>query len=385
MNLSVWTQVRAWACLGGLVSAAVAADDAAPSLKEAARGVFHVGVALNAAQVRGEDPAAEPVVARHFDSITAENAMKWDKIHPEPGRYDFTEADEFVAYGVKHGMQTIGHTLIWHSQTPDWVFQGPDGKDAPRELLLQRLREHIATVVGRYRGKVRGWDVVNESVRDEDGALRLDKPWYRILGQDAVFAAFEAAHQADPDAELYYNDYSLENLPKREGALKLVQAIRARGLRIDGVGNQDHVLLDWPEPAAVDRMIEDFARAGFKMMITEFDITMLPRPEAYNGADIGVVFQSAPHLDPYRGGLPAAQQAILARRYAELFAAFARHRGAVTRVTLWGVSDRGSWLNDWPIRGRTDHPLLFDRSYRPKAALRAVIDAIESTTRAPAH
>lgn len=378
MNFTVRTQLRTLICAGGLLSAAFAAEDATPGLKEAARGVFHVGVALNPAQVRGEDAAAQAVVARHFNSITAENAMKWEKIHPAPGRYDFKEADEFVEYGAKHGLQTIGHTLIWHSQTPAWVFQTSDGKDVSREVLLQRLREHIATVVGRYRGKVQGWDVVNESVRDEDGALRTDKPWYRILGEDAVFAAFEAAHQADPDAELYYNDYSLENLPKRQGVLKLVQAVRVRGLRIDGVGNQDHVLLDWPEPSAVDRMIGDFSQAGFKMMITEFDITMLPRPDQYAGADIAVVFKNAPELDPYRAGLPEAQQAVLARRYGELFAAFARHRGAVTRVTLWGVSDRGSWLNDWPIRGRADHPLLFDRDYRPKPALRAAIEAIES-------
>lgn len=354
-----------------------ASSETVPPLKDVAHGVFRVGAAVNAAQVEGKDPRAVALIERHFDSVTSENAMKWERIHPEPNRYAFEEADRFVEFAARRGLSVVGHTLMWHSQTPEWVFQR-DGKDIPREELLQRLRDHVRTVVGRYRGRVAGWDVVNESVRDEDGALRLDQPWYRILGEEGIFTAFAAAHEADPDAELYYNDYSLENPAKRAGALRLVQAIRARGLRIDGVGNQDHVTLDWPTPAAVDAMISEFAGSGFKVMITEFDITTLPRPDAYHGADIAVVYRSAPELDPYRAGLPPGPDAVLARRYAELFAALARHPGAVTRVTLWGVTDGQSWLNDWPIKGRTDHPLLFDRDYRPKAAFHAVVDAIRS-------
>lgn len=367
----------AWAA--SAVPTARAADPV--TLKEAARGHFLIGTAVSAAQIAGEDRAGVAVIEAEFNAVTAENAMKWEPIHPEPDRYDFALADAFVKFGEQRGMFIVGHTLMWHQQTPKWVFQDAAGRDVGKEELLRRLRAHIATVVGRYRGKVRGWDVVNEAIRDEDGQLRTDQPWYRILGDEGVFAAFEAAHAADPDAALYYNDYALENQPKREGVLKLVQAIRARGLRIDGVGTQGHFLMDWPTVTAVEETVEAFQAAGFKLMVTELDVTMLPRPEKYYGAEISKVFQNAPELDPYRDGLPAEAEAALAKRYGELFAAWAKHPGAVTRVTLWGGSDGPSWLNDWPIRGRTDYPLLFDRAYRPKAAHAAAVAALQAARR----
>ena len=216
------------------------------------------------------------------------------------------------------------------------------------------------------------------AIRDEDGLLRTEKPWYRILGEEGIYAAFAAAHEADPDAELYYNDYALENPVKRAGVLKLVQAIRARGLRIDGVGSQGHYGIDWPTTAEIDSSIADFTKAGFKVMFTELDVTVLPRPTNYFGAEISKVFEQAPELDPYRAGFPADKQAELAKRYAEIFAVFAKHPGAVTRVTFWGVTDRTSWLNGWPIRGRTDYPLLFDRDGQAKPALQSVIEALQA-------
>jgi endo-1,4-beta-xylanase len=348
------------------------------SLKDAAHGHFHIGAALNTSQFSGDDPTSTEIVVQHFDSITPENAMKWMHIEPTLGHFEFGPADQYVAFGQRHKMKIIGHTLMWHSQTPDSVFTGDDGKEVSREVLLERLRNHIRTVVGRYRGQVAGWDVVNEAIRDEDGQLRTEKPWYRILGEEGVFAAFAAAHEADPDAELYYNEYALENPAKRAGVLKLVQAIRTRGLRIDGVGSQGHYGLDWPTAAEIDASIGDFAKAGFKVMFTELDVTVLPRPTNYFGAEISKVFQQAPELDPYRADFPADKQAELAKRYAEIFAVFAKHPGAVTRVTLWGVTDRTSWLNGWPIRGRTDYPLLFDRDGQPKPALTAVIKALQA-------
>lgn len=359
-----------------LLATSVAQATPAVSLKDAARGHFHIGAAINEAQITGTDRAGVAVVEAQFDSITPENALKWESLHPETDRYAFELADKYVEFGARRGLFVIGHTLMWHEQTPRGVFQDAAGKDLPKDVVLARLREHIATVVGRYRGRVQGWDVVNEAIRDEDGTLRTDKPWYRILGEEGIFAAFEAAHAADPAAELYYNDYALENPVKREGILKLVRAIRARGLRIDGVGNQGHYLLDVPKAAEIEAAIADTAAAGFKMMITELDITVLPRPAQYFGADISKVFQNAPELDPYRDGLPAAAAAAVAKRYGEIFAAFAQQPGAVTRVTLWGVSDATSWLNDWPIRGRTDYPLLFDRTHRPSVAWHAVVQAL---------
>ncbi len=356
-------------------------NPASPSLQEAARGLFRIGAALNAAQITGEDGAGSALVATHFDSITAENAMKWEHIQPEAGRFDFALADRFVALGVKHRKQIIGHTLVWHAQAPDWLFKNADGSEVSREELLARLRTHIATVVGRYRGRVAGWDVVNEAIRDEDGLLRTEKPWYRILGEDAVFAAFEAAHAADPDAELYYNDYAMDNPVKRAGVLKLVAALRARGLRIDGVGSQGHYGLTWPTIAQIDAELTDFAQAGLKVMYTELDVTTLPRPDNYGGAEVSRRYAGSPEFDPYTGGLPAAKQAELARRYAELFAVFAKHHRTVDRVTLWGVADGTSWLNYWPILGRTDHPLLFDRDARPKPAFDAVVTTLRQASR----
>ena len=274
-------------------------------------------------------------------------------------------------------MVIIGHTLMWHSQPPAWVFQDEKGGPLAREELLKRLRDHIHTVVGRYKGRVKGWDVVNEAVKDEDGNVRLDRPWYQILGEEGILEAFKAAHEADPEAELYYNDYSLANPVKRAGALRLVQWLRSKGARIDGVGTQEHCSLEWPAIEDVDATIRDFAQVGLKVMVTELDVTVLPRKRQYYGAEISTVFESAPELDPYRQGLPAEKEMQLAKRYAELFAVFAKHRDTVTRVTLWGVSDRTSWLNGFPIRGRTDHPLLFDRNNQPKPALEAVIKTLK--------
>lgn len=353
-------------------------DSEPPATLKSVAGSLHIGAALNAAQINGTDTVGSKILTAHFDSITAENAMKWSHIQPAQGRYEFDLADRFVALGQREGMQIIGHTLVWHSQAPDWIFKNSDGTQVSREELLRRLREHIHTVVGRYRGKVAGWDVVNEAIRDEDGTLRTDKPWYSILGEEAVFAAFEAAHEADPDAELYYNDYSLENPVKRAGVIKLVQAIRARGLRIDGVGSQGHYGLSFPQLDQIDASIADFARVGIKVMFTELDITVLPRPDNYLGAEISKVFAKAPELDPYRAGFPPEKQAELAKRYADIFAIFAKHPSTVTRVTIWGICDNTSWLNNWPIRGRTEYPLLFDRAGQPKPACKAVIEVLRA-------
>lgn len=350
------------------------------ALKDAARGKFHIGAAINARQITEKDERGVGVIERQFDTITPENVMKWAEIHPELERYDFELADRYVEFGEKRGMFIVGHTLMWHSQTPAWVFQDEAGDDVSKEELLKRLRDHIHTVVGRYKGRVKGWDVVNEAIKDEDGNVRLDRPWYRILGEEGILAAFKAAHEADPEAELYYNDYSLANPVKRAGVLRLVQLIRAKGLRIDGVGSQEHHSMEWPSVADIDATIRDFGQAGFKVMVTELDVTMLPRPQKYFGAEISKVFASAPELDPYRAGLPGEREEALAKRYGEIFEVYAKHAGTLTRVTLWGTADGNSWLNGWPIRGRTDYPLLFDRSYMPKPAFDAVLQALGAET-----
>ena len=356
---------------------AAAADGPATTLREAYADDFLVGVALNTATVSGRNPRAAAIAAREFSSLTAENDMKWALLHPAPGRYEFDAADAYVEFAGQHGMAVIGHTLVWHSQTPRWVFQGEDGQPASRELLLERMRDHIHTVAGRYRGRVKGWDVVNEAVSDRGPDVLRDSPWRRIIGDDFLDHAFRFAREADPDAGLYYNDYGLFHREKRARVVELLRGLIARGVPIDGVGMQGHYGLAKPEIAEVEQAIEDFAALGLKVMVTELDVDVLPSRGDVGVADIArrEVYDAA--LNPYRDGLPADVQQQLAERYAALFRLFVKHRQHITRVTLWGLDDRQTWLNNFPVRGRTNHPLLFDRDLQPKPAFEAVLRAGE--------
>jgi endo-1,4-beta-xylanase len=278
-------------------------------------------------------------------------------------------------------MFVVGHTLVWHNQTPRWVFEDTAGHPVSRDTLIARLRDHILTVVGRYRGRVHGWDVVNEAVAD-DGTLRRT-PWLSIIGEDYLELAFRFAHEADPAAQLYYNDYSLENAPKRAGAIALVRRLLAAGVPVAGVGLQEHDRLDWPAAGEVDTTIAAFAALGVMVMVTELDVDVLPRAVRQTGADVTLAAAARPELNPWPSALPDSLQQRLARRYAELFGVFLRHRGEVSRVTFWGVTDRDSWRNDWPVRGRTNYPLLFDRDGRPKPAFDAVIAAAHAARSGP--
>ncbi len=350
-------------------SVAKASD--APTLKDTFKSDFLVGVALNAGQITGQNAAEAAIVKQQFDCISPENCLKWESVHPKPGQYDFSLADQYVDFGRKNGMVIIGHNLIWHSQTPRWVFQDDKGNPVDRDTLLARMRDHIFTVVGRYRGKIHGWDVVNEAV-DEDGSLR-HSPWFKILGEDYLLKAYQFAHEADPDAELYYNDYSLENLSKRNGAVALIKKLQAQGVHITAIGLQGHYNLTWPTPEAMDETISTFAGLGIKVMITELDMNMLPSATRSQAAEVSMHFKSSAELNPYTNGLPQSVQQQLTQRYADVFRTLMKHRGEISRVTFWGVTDGNSWLNDWPIRGRTAYPLLFDRSGIPKPAFLAVI------------
>lgn len=351
------------------------------TLKAAYQGAFLVGAAVNTNMVTERDSQAAAIVRAHFNSITAENALKWESIHPGPGVYAFEAADRYVAFAERNGMWPIGHVLVWHNQTPRWVFEDASGNPVGRDTLLARMREHIHTVVGRYRGRVRGWDVVNEAV-DESGAMRRS-PWQRIIGDDYVALAFRFAREADPDAELYYNDYSIENGPKRDGAVALIRRLLTEGVPVTGVGLQGHYHLDWPTLAQEDTTILAFAALGVKVLVTELDIDVLPRVTSQPGAEITFNAALRPELNPYTAGLPDSVQQVVSRRWADLFGLFLRHRGTVTRVTLWGVTDRDSWKNNWPVRGRTNYPLLFDREGRPKPALDAVIQAARQAAPSP--
>ena len=341
------------------------------TLKAAFAGSFLVGAAVDQHQFTEQDQRGAAIVKAQFNTITSENVLKWEQVHPRPGEFAFALPDKYVAFGERNGMFVVGHTLVWHQQTPRWVFEDANGDPASRDTLLARLHDHIQTVVGRYRGRVKGWDVVNEAV-DEDGALRKT-PWLSIIGEDYIERAFEFAQEADPGAELYYNDHSVENAPKRNGVIALIRKLQAAGIRVAAVGLQGHDTMTWPTVAQEDSTLAAVAALGVKVNITELDIDVLPAVTRSPTAEVTLSAAPAAGLDPYVGGLPDAVQRSLARRYADLFGVYMKHRDVIERVTFWGVTDGDSWLNSWPVRGRTSYPLLFDRAGRPKPAFDAVI------------
>lgn len=351
------------------------ADTQEPTLKDAYKGDFLIGAAINNAQIYGRDTAGDALLEKQFNAISPENVLKWEAVHPQPDQYNFDAADHYVALGEKYHMSILGHNLVWHSQTPRWVFQDANGKPLTRDALLQRMHDHIQTVVGRYKGRIQSWDVVNEALND-DGTLRQSQ-WFKIIGPDYIAKAFEYAHEADPAAELNYNDYSLENEPKRNGAIKLVQQLKADGVPISAIGLQGHDKMDWPTVDQEDATIEAFAKLGLKVKISELDIDVLPSASQNRGADVSQNYQLQAQLNPYTKGLPDSVQQDLAKRYADLFRVFLKHKDVVTRVTFWGVNDGDSWLNNWPVRGRTSYPLLFDRNNQPKPAFDAVLKVAE--------
>jgi endo-1,4-beta-xylanase len=370
---------RSWTLLAvaaSLLAAVTAAAAEPPALKSLAPPGLRIGVALNRAQSDGKDEAGLAIAVRHFNSITPENLLKWEAVHPEPDRYDFGPADRYVELGRSHGMFVVGHVLLWHQQTPAWVFAGEGGKKADRDTLLARLRSHIATVVGRYRGRIGGWDVVNEAL-EEDGTLRKT-PWLEAIGEDYLAKAFEFAHEADPDAELYYNDYNLWKPAKRDAAIRLVAGLKAKGLRVDGIGEQGHWGIDDPPLPAIDAAIAAIHASGTKALVTELDVDVLPRDPEMWGADLTKKATIRAATNVYPNGLPPAVQQQLARRYADVFTLFLKH--GVGRVTFWGVTDATSWLDNFPIPGRVNYPLLWDRDGREKPAFAAVAEVLRKHT-----
>lgn len=338
-------------------------------LKDAFRGKLAVGTAVSTGVLQGRDAGTEKLVRTHFDALTAENAMKPDALQPREGDFTFADADRLVAIAKESGANVVGHTLVWHSQTPRWFFEGKDGQPVTREVALARLRTHIKTVVGRYKGRVREWDVVNEAINDGPGVLR-NTPWLRAIGDDYIAEAFRAAHEADPDAILIYNDYNIEQDYKRPKALELLKKLVDQKVPIHGVGIQAHWRMPNPPFAETEKAIQEFSALGLKVMFTELDLGVLPTK--YQGADISRTEAMTPEqvavMNPYTKGLPDDVAQKHAEKLGEAMGLFLRHQKVVTRVTFWGAHDGNSWLNNFPVRGRTDYPLLFDRELRPKPA-----------------
>lgn len=344
----------------------------AQGLKDAVGRYFLIGAALNVHQSADTEPLATAVVTKHFNAIVAENCMKSGELQPKEGKFYWTDADQFVRYGQKYHLTMTGHCLVWHSQAPRWFFTDKQGKTVSREVLIKRMQKHITTVVSRYKGKLLGWDVVNEAFND-DGTMR-QSPFYNIIGPDFIEIAFKAAHQADPDAELYYNDFSMAKPAKRDSICALVRRLKEHGCRIDAVGMQSHNGLDYPELDEYEKSIDAFAACGVKVMMTELDLNVLPSPKNFGGANIGDRYAYQKSMNPYTEGLPDSVDQQFTQRYHQLFDIYYRHRTQISRVTLWGVADDTSWLNGWPIPGRTNYPLLFDRSYQPKAIVNDIIN-----------
>lgn len=347
------------------------ATSPSPTLKEALDGKFYIGTALNTPQITGQDTAALEVVKNQFNAIVAENCMKSGEVQPQEGEFNFELADQFVKFGEQNDMWINGHTLIWHSQAPRWFFTDDEGNDVSREVMIQRMKDHIFTVVGRYKGRVNTWDVVNETILD-DGSWRNSK-FYEIVGEEFVKLAFQFAHEAAPDAELYYNDYSMAIPEKREGVVRMIKNLLDQGVRVDGIGMQGHVGLDYPALEEFEKSILAFADLGVKVMITELDITVLPSPSDDEGADVSANAAYDKQLNPYAEGLPDSVSSALSERYAAFFNLFLKHQDKIDRVTLWGVNDSNSWRNNWPVRGRTDYPLLFDRNNQPKEVIETIV------------
>ena len=360
--------------LGSCSQKANAEPEPEATVKSVFGDKFLIGAAVNVDQMNGNDSLAAEIVKRHFNSVVAENCMKSEEIHPEQNRYNWDDADRLVKFGEDNDMAVIGHNLIWHSQLAPWFPIDENGDPVSPDTLKARMKDHIYAVVGRYKGKIKGWDVVNEAIQD-DGSYRKS-PFYEILGEEYIPLAFQYAHEADPDAELYINDYGMNRPEKRERYVSLVNDLKNRGLRIDGIGMQGHMGMDYPDITEFEKSIEAFANTGCNVMITEWDMSALPTIN--RGANISDNVEYEKKLNPYPDGLPEDVSNVWNQRMEDFFELFLKHSDKITRVTLWGVSDGDSWKNDWPMKGRKEYPLMFDRNYELKPFMTNLIEKYKS-------
>lgn len=330
-----------------------------PALKDVYRPYFPIGVAVAPRHMEGADA---DFILRHFSSMTPENVMKMGPIHPEPNRYEWAPADRIVSFATQHGLKMRGHALCWHEQYPAWMFVDEQGDTVSKDVLLERLRDHIQTVVSRYRGKIYAWDVVNEAVADDSTRIYRNSPWYQISGEEYLAKAFEYAHAADPDARLFYNDYNAARPEKRERIYQLVKKLVDAGVPIHGVGIQGHWSIYEPSEADIRAAIEKYASLGLEVQITELDVSVYPWEKHRRERRPGESDAFTPEL--------ARQQA---ERYEMFFRVFRDYPDVLTSVTFWNLTDRSTWLDNYPVPGRKNYPLLFDADYQPKPAFWRVV------------
>ncbi|MDN3580730.1 endo-1,4-beta-xylanase [Mucilaginibacter flavus] len=324
-------------------------------LKDYYQSYFPIGVAVSPASLK--DTALRALILQQFNSLTPENAMKMGPIHPQENRYYWDNADAIVAFAGANGLKVRGHNLCWHEQTPAWMFIGEDGKRVSKEILLKRLKDHIQTVVGRYKGKIYAWDVVNEAVDDDSTKFLRNSTWYKICGEDYIYEAFKYAHEADPNAVLFYNDYNTERPEKRERIYRLLKKLVDAKIPIGGVGLQAHWSLYEPSQKELIATIEKFASLGLKVQITELDMSVYPWEKQSRALHAGESAEFTPLLDQKQ-----------ADQYRMVFEVFRKYKDVITGVTFWNISDKHTWLDEYPVRGRKNYPLLFDQQNHPKKA-----------------
>lgn len=357
------------AAVAHLKTSALAAALKSSGLRDLYRDDFFVGTILSARSFEQKNTALLSLIAREFSAVTPENAMKWEAIRPQMNEWRWDIADQMVAFAEQHKMHMVGHTLVWHSQVPAQVFLNEKGEAHGRDALLKIMAEHINTLVGRYKGRIATWDVVNEAV--EDSGEWRQTSWFKGVGEDYIEQAFRLAHKADPKAHLVYNDYNTFMPTKRDAIAAMAKALKAKGVPIHGLGMQGHIGIGRPELSQLEQTIETFAGAGVRVHVTELDVDVLPSVWEMS-AEIANRFEYKPEMDPFKDGLTKEMAEQLAERYEALFKLFLKHRDKIDRITLWGTSDDGSWLNGFPIPGRTNYPLLFDRQQQPKLAYQRV-------------
>jgi endo-1,4-beta-xylanase len=340
---------------------------ATTSLKETFKNDFVIGTAINDNQILEKDAVQNELIKKEYNTITAENIMKSMYVHPSKDVYDFAMTDKFVAYGEKNKMFIHGHTLVWHSQLSPWIEVIKDKAE-----MEEALKSHITTIVTKYKGRIDSWDVVNEAL-NEDGTLRKSV-FLNVYGEDYLTLAFKTAAKADPKVDLYYNDYNITRPEKRKGTIAMIKKIQANGGKIDGVGIQAHWGVADLNLKEIEESIQEFSALGLKVAFTELDITVLPNPWDLQGADVNQNFEGSEKMNPFQKGFPEAEDTDLAKKYADVFTLFLKYKDNISRVTFWGLNDGQSWLNDWPIKGRTNYPLLFDRNFKPKKAYYSVIE-----------
>jgi len=334
--------------------------DTVKGLKDYYAAYFPIGVSVSPRSLKSDEAQ---LILQQFNSMTPENVMKMGPIHPTENFYNWAGADSVAAFAKRNHLKLRGHCLCWHNQTPAWLFKDASGNEVSKEVLLQRLKEHITNVVTRYKDIVYAWDVVNEVISDKPGEYFRNSPWYKICGEDFVAKAFEYAHAADPDAVLFYNDYNEISASKREKIIRMVKGLQAKGIPVNGIGLQAHWAVNEPSREQLEQALQDFSQLGLKLQITELDVSVYTKE--HEGRE-----RKPEDSDTTFSAEKENKQAAL---YKMCFELFRKYKKNISGVTFWNISDRNSWLDNFPVRGRKDYPLLFDKNLQPKKAFWEVV------------